>query len=531
MSMSLGIGMGVSFGGGRIDPLLAVLAHRVYGPGYNSGAAPPTGDGTLKTYAANFVNESGAAIETASIASQGWTLRTTGTTNHSATFTVDAIVEYPVGTQVGTVSYTVTPGVNSASASFALSASIPTGGTFRVSLSSTVANGATYIANLGFAGLRNHAKKSTLIKVRLAAFGDSIMTNNSGAVYNAASGRCPAYVNSITGTTANTYGSSGAANFVKQADLVGLLGCTHGITNFGTNDFGAGTALATLQGFLTSIYDLIKAAGAKSVHALMLPRTASPVAETVTATSSSTSMTVTVADASKYTLNHMATIAGATQTEYNGNWVITAIDTGANTLTLLFPSSATTPATGTITCKPTKATSMIGWMSPSSSFYDPGASSPRGLFNAWIRAGATDDYIEWADAVEPSRDAGRWAVADEKSVIKSPQLITVSSVISTSRFNSDYNRGNSTIPNGFVQAITGANAGTIKGGNGNTSGDITISGTWAQTQVVGDTYWAIPGVSYISDDGLHPRVAGGSFGGQKLLDNETIAWIDARKAA
>jgi hypothetical protein len=462
---------------------------------------------------------------------QGWTLRTTGFTDTGNNFDVTGTIEYPVGgttTDIGTV--TNVSGANSESAELTPTTPIPDGASFKVNLSSTVPNAAKYISNLGFAGLRNHRKKSQLKRIALAAFGDSIMTNNGGSIYNVAIGRCAAYVNSITGTTAQTYAASSGAQFVRQVDLAAKLGCTHVISNFGTNDYGAATSLATLQGYLTTMRDMVRTAGMKFVQCTMLPRgkgTTTPVAVT-SMTSSGFSITATVADASLFAVGMAFAVAGANEVEYNGTKICTAVNTGTNTVTLLFTGSASPTATGTITLAPWKVSMSAGFIEPYSAQYNPGSGSARGLFNAWVRGGAFDDYIEWADACEPSRDSGRWLVAGEDALLPAGQTITVSSVISTSRFNSNYSRGNSTIPNGLVQAITGANAGVLKIGSGNTGGDITLTTTWTNTQVVGDTYQALPGVSWMSDDNTHPRVAAGGMGGQPHLDNASSAWIDAR---
>lgn len=521
----LGLGMtGAAIASAPVDSIIQMLAHRVYGPGYNSGAAPLTGDGTAKSYTLTTQNDSGAAIQKCSIVLQGWTLRSTGTTDCSANYDVSGTIEYPVGTVVGTIpATTVTPGGNVPSAEITLSSSIPTGGSFKVNLSATPANGATYITNLGFAGLRNHALKSTLKKACLVGYGDSIMTNNGGSLYNVALGKCGAYLNSIIGTTAQTYATGG--NFTKQADLAQKLGATHVLTNFGTNDYGAGTTLAVLQGYITTLRDAVRAKGMKYVQMTMTPRVNRAAAVTASSvTSSGTTMSVAVPDASKFTAGQPVSIAGATQAEYNGKAMCIGVNTSTNIVSVLFAGSATSPATGTITIDQWQWSYDRDFMVPQAK-YASGAGSDRGLFNAWVRGGAVDDYIDWGDACEPSRDDGYWLVNGQDALLPSPQLITVSSVTNTSRFNSNYSAGSNTIANGFVQALTGANAGVFRNGNGNTNGDITVSSAWPNAQQVGDQYWAVPGVSYMSDDGLHPRVAGGTKGGQPHLDNATSAWV------
>jgi lysophospholipase L1-like esterase len=64
-------------------------------------------------------------------------------------------------------------------------------------------------------------------------------------------------------------------------------------------------------------------------------------------TSASTTATVTTTAAHYLATGMQVTIAGATQTEYNGTYTVTV--TGATTFTYTFAGSATTPATGTKT--------------------------------------------------------------------------------------------------------------------------------------------------------------------------------------
>lgn len=520
------------------DVIVNRLANRLYGPGYNAETGLLTGDGTAKTYSATFVNESGTDIVTASIVLQGWYVTTTGTANTTNTYDVTGNIEYPIGgttTNIasgGNATVTVPDGSHIKTDDVELATTIPAGASFKVNLSSTVPNGQKYIVRLGFAGVLIKAKKSLLRKIALFAVGDSIMTNNSGAVANASLGKCPSYQVSITGTTAQTYGSSSAANFTKQAALAATLGITHVVSNFGTNDFGASTPLATLQGYLTNMRDLVRTNNMKFVQTTMLPRTKSSITaiSVTTLTSSGTTMTAAVTDASQFMVGMAYTFSGATQTEYNGTKICTSVDTGANTVSFLFVGSGITPATGTITLIPWKVTMSPGHMTSYNSFYDAGSGSSRGQFNTWVRSGVFDSYMEWADAMEPSRDSGRWKVGGEDALLPTNQTITVSSVISTTRWNSDYNRGTNTIQNGVVQAITGANAGLLRSGSSNTNGDITVTAAWTNTQQIGDTYTALPGVSYMSDDGTHPRVASGGKGAQAILDAATVTWINAALA-
>lgn len=513
-----------------------MLAHRMYGPGHNSGAALPTGDGTQKTYTTSHNNILSIPLETVSFVLQGWSMRTTGISDCPNEFTVDAQLEYPSGTVIGSVSGLVVPanGLKKGlveSDGIALSAPVPPGGTMVIRLFSTVPNAAKYIVNLGWAGLRVHTTDAaSLPNVAIMAVGDSIMTNNNGAVYNALNNRCPGYQNSVTGTRASHYGANNAEAFQRQCDLAQALGLTDIISDFGTNDFGAAATLAELQGWLLAMKTAANARGVRFNQCTMLPRVFERGAVTATSvTRVGNVMTVALADTSLFVEGMPYSIAGADQADYNGNKICTGVT--ATTVTFLVPGTPVTPATGTITLSSWKDTVQAEWQAPFTSKYEPGPASDRGLFNAWVRGGAFDDYLEWADAVEPFRDSGRFMVADESPLLPGLQQITVSSVISTTRFNSNYSRGSSTITNGFIQVKTGNNIGVYRAGNGNTNGDITVSSAFPVAQVVNDVYYAMPGVSYMSDDGTHLRVSTGGKGGQIHLDNATAAWIDAKLAA
>jgi hypothetical protein len=517
------------------ETLVTVLAHKVYGPGYNSGAAPLTGDGSAKGYNVILTNETGAPITTASIALQGWTLTLAGTTDTGNSFSVISNVEYPVGTISAVFPTTVVPsGQNVATAPIPLTTPIPIGGAFRVTLVSTPANGQKYIANIGFAGLRSHVNISKAASVRLMGVGDSIMTNNGSAVYNAATGKCPAYINSIIGATAKSYGDNSAQYFARQADLASLLGITHIISNFGTNDFGSSDTVANLKTYLGNMRDAARGKGVAFVQATILPRTNLNVSDNrITATSvtgSGTTINAVVPDASKFTVGHPYFFAGATPAAYNDIKICTAINTTTNTVSFKFAGSGTSPATGTITIAPTYVTQSVGFMTPFNSYYTAGIASPRGQINAWIRSGVFDGYIDWADAVEPTRDSGRWKVSGEDALLPATQTVTVSAVVSTTVFTSDYNRGVGTMASGLVQPITGANAGQVAGATGNTSTNITLLAAFSAAQAIGDTYYCVPKPFYMSADGAHPAASVGGKGGQIHIDNATLSWINAALA-
>jgi hypothetical protein len=514
------------------------LATRVLGPAHSTGTAPLTGDGTQKTYSATFVNESGAAITLMSVVLQGWSISTTGTNAAGNTFDVTGNVEYPVGgtttaiTIDGLSTVTVPDGSHIKTDRVVPATTIPAGASFKVNLFSTIPNGLKYIANLGFAGLLTTAHKSLLKKEAIFAIGDSIMTNNGGALYTVTSGRCPCYQISISGTTAQTYGASGAANFTRQVALAAAMGITRFVSNFGTNDFGAMTTVDNLKTYLVAMKTLANASKILFTQTTMIPRVTKLANITATSvTSAGNIMTVVVPDATKFVVGKSYLTAGATQTEYNQVMVCRTIDTQTNTLTFLFPGSGTTPATGTITLTSQKYVNTIEFQTAFSSKFTFGSGSDRAIFNAWVRAGGLDDYMEWADAFEPARDSGRFIVGGETPLVNDVQTCAVvtGTPLTNTRFQTNYTVGTSTTANGGAQFITGANIGGYRTANGNTAGDYTSSSAFANIPTVGDTLYIIPGTCSLSDDGTHPRVASGGKGGQAVLEEaattKLLTWL------
>ncbi|TDW20411.1 hypothetical protein EV128_12541 [Rhizobium azibense] len=517
-----------------LDPIYR-LATRQTGPGYNAEAVVLTSDGAAKTYSATLVNESGRAIDIASVALQGWGLTATGTQAAGNDFTVTGNFEYPIGGTQTAINAVVAPGAagdSIKSDDAVLPTSIPPGASFKVNLSMTVASGAKYITRLGFAGVLTRARPDEL-KPAIYGVGDSIATNNGAALMNASAGRVPVYHASIVGTTAQTYGASGAANFVRQVALAKLLGITHFLANWSTNDIAAGRTVAQILGDLQAMRSLANAEGIKWIQATMLPRVSKKAAVSVQSlTSSGNIMTAQVADASKFVVDQAYTMAGATPSGYNGSLVCIAVDLAANTVSFPCVAGLASPATGTITLAARGTTNTVEWQTASAS-YAPGPDSPRGQFNATVRGGAFDGYVDWADAIEPYRDAGRFAVAGEKSQLPLPVRVSVvnGAVRTTTRFFTDYAVGSNTMANGLAQFLTGALAGVLKGGSNNTNGDFTVVSAFASAPAIGDLLVMWPGVCYISDDGTHPRVSTGGMGGQVLLDLATGAWIDALLAS
>lgn len=546
-----------------VDPIIDRHVANTFIPGHSTGSGTATSTGVAINYSITLVNNSGTTMNSASLVFAGWRLTTTGTAAVGNDVPVSATVEYPIGgtttnmTAGGNTTITVANNTETVTDDVTLATPIPSGASFKVNLTGTPANGLTYltqysassvtIPGLGLVGVRTRALTSLFKKECPFMVGDSIATNNGGALTTAALYLgCPSIHGSISGTTAQTYGASSAANFTRQAALAAACGATMFVSDFGTNDFGALTTLANLQTYLSNMKAKAAAVGVRFAQTTMTPRTTRVTPTCSSVTSSGTTMTVEVPDATQFVAGRPYLMAGATQTEYNGMWMCTAVDTGTNTLTFLFGGSGTSPATGTITLGGGYGNTTAGWSSAelqapytaggTTTAYNAGSGSDRGQFNAWIRAGAFDSYIDWGDACEATRDSGRWAVGGEKTELLTTQTNTVSSVINTSRFVCNFSGGTNTMASGTVQFITGSNAGLRRAGSGNINGDITCTAAFTNAITVGDTVYNTPQSNSATDDGLHPRVATGSLstspyrGGQALIVNKTVAWLQGRLA-
>jgi hypothetical protein len=151
--------------------------------------------------------------------------------------------------------------------------------------------------------------------------------------------------------------------------------------------------------------------------------------------------------------------------------------------------------------------------------------------NAWIRSGVFDGFIEWADACEPSRDSGRWAISGEKSELFTFANGTVGSLISATRF---FGSGTGLVGNEGAQGViiwtSGPNTGSGGAINGTNGGDITLSATPTNAIAVGHTFRIGTRTAFASDDGQHPRQAVDGKGGQMLIRNPTAAYLTALNA-
>lgn len=503
-------------------------AVNMFGPGHSTGSGRSTSTGTAVNSTPNFVNRSGAPITTISLVFSGWWLTTTGTSPCGNDYPITATIEFPVGTPIATMrlagnaTITVPNGTDVVTDQIDISATpIPAGSTFRVSMSTTTPNGQFYITSqLGLTGVLTTAMSNTLRKEMLFTIGDSIITDSNAAIHTVAAtaNGCPSFQMSIGGTRAQSYAASTAA-FARQLALAKRLGATRFVCNFGTNDFDSGArTLAQLQADLNTLRNAALAEGIGWSHATLLPRTFGTTVTASLAVGSGNTITLTVPNASLFDVGHFYLIAGAVETGYNNNRICISRDLAMNTVTFLSPGVSGSPATGTITI--TKRTSRlqtpVAW------------EATRVAFNAWVRSGALGpQFLEWADSVEPSRDAGRWATCLESPLlVSSAPLGTVTSIITTSRFNSS---GTAVVGNGAAQGVliwaSGPNIGLAGLVNGSNNGDITLVSTPASPIAVGHTFYIESGTSLSTNDGVHPRIGQNGRGGQEMIVRPSATWL------
>ena len=536
--MKLGFGLGITRSrvgphGPYVPPVPATVtrnAVRILTPGNGLGTSRVAGTGALYTYSGTYVNESGKLMDVGSLVFAGWYLSSSGTAATLNDVTVTANIEYPVGgtttdMKISDNSTIVIPNDGLIKTdNVTLTTPIPAGATFKVNVSSTVPTGQNRLANNGLAGVLTTTTTEGLKREMLFAIGDSIMSQDQRyTVYLSATGKCPAAQCSIGGTMAQTY----APNFSgKQLQLMKMLGTTRIVCNFATNDFGAGRSLNEIKTDLASMRDAARAEGIKFTQCTNTPQSSRIGIPASSLTSSGNIATAIVPDSSSFTVGEAISIGGASPAEYSTHLVVSEIP-DSTTVKFLFNGSATPTATGSNILLYMRNYGSRKHQTEKSGAYIRGSSSSRAQLNAWIRSGEFDGYLEWADEVEITRDDGLWAVGGEKPKLLAAQEIVVQSGFTNStRFQSNYSRGSNTISGGMVIWTSGLNIGLSRTGNGNTGGDITVTGSLPNLPQVGDTAIAYPGAMTATMDGIHPSLAVGG-GGQVILVDATKAWIDS----
>lgn len=528
---------------------ITVLATRTFGAGHGQTTSTATSTGTASTTSMTQVNESGAPLTTASFGYIGWALQANGigVPGNDQPIT-SAVIEYPSGTVVGVMtkggasSFTVpndtdlmlTDGV-------VLTTPIPAGASFVIRTTVTVPNGQKRLHQGGFVGVMTTAMSDTLMPVRLFAIGDSIMTQDArGAVLLAASGRCPVLQISIGGTRASSY--VGAAN-ERMAKLAKDVGCTHSISNFGTNDFGAGQSEAQMASSLSALRAAYEGQGLQHWQATILPQSIMPTVTALSAVVDSAaepSLTITVseADATRFEEAMALNVSGDTGTPtLNGNYWFTRV--GPTSWTAPVPADRVDRVgTGDIAIKPPFNFSSTKWQEPRD--YDwhsrPSLStSPRANINARIRAGEFGGAVEWADAVESGRNTGKWRTREDQPDtyhLDNVTLQVIGGIANANRFSFAPNQSNNRAQGGGVFILTGAQRGQYRSSSGSASNNVSLSSNLPAVPAVGDQFVMVSGSASPTSDGVHPSLSGGGTGGaQNRLVAINLAWIDDLLAA
>jgi hypothetical protein len=520
-------------------------AVRLFGPGHGTGVGTAAGTGAAVAQALAFINESKAPITVVSLMTSGRFLTSTGWAAIGNNVPYTANIEYPSGTVVATITQagggtpTVISGQEVETDRVATSVPIPVGASFVVraiigALPSTQKYPTTSGGSVNILGLigvmSTTAPETPIAKVNLLGIGDSIATNNGAVFYTAAAGRCPCLQMSIGGTAASSYATSSV--FAWHTSIMQMIGCTTLVGDFSTNDIGNGRSLSQIQTDLMFFKTSAAAVGVKTYWTTLTPRTGDiTVTAGAGALDGNSQPVLTVPDASRFVVNHLYVVAGSSTVGINGTRAVSAVDTTANTVTFVSSTAVAAPA-GTITITAPGATGEAGFMVPVDPKFAAGPSSMRGQYNAWIRAGAFDGYIDWADSCEPFRDAGRWAIGGESPYLTAQRLVVVvGQPINSARFNfAAPSIPNNSFAGGQLQWITGGNRGSGGSGNGSGTSDITLQSAPAVGVAANDTAVAIFNTSRASDDGLHPRVSVSGAGGQQLIQAPTNVWLTALAA-
>jgi hypothetical protein len=479
------------------------------------------------------VNDSGKPISVASIALSGWYFTSSGSAAIGNDVPTTGNIEYPIGgTKTNMLSGGSTTLVNPNGSDLItdpvpLPASIPVGASFNVNLSITIAAGLFYNVGLGLSGVLTTTTQSGL-KPALFGVGDSIVLNNGDLYYTVCSGRCPVIQMSIFGTRANAYAAGGGSGgFSRLVSLAKRLGISRFVCNWGTNDLGvSNNSAATVESNLQILRGLTNAQGILFSQATIMTQVglASPIAITLL-TSSGTTMTAVVADATQFAVNNVYVLAGATQTEYNGTFVAQTVNTVANTVTFIFAGSGTPTATGSPTLQAWKTTSSRAFQVPISPSFNGGASSVRAQLNALIRTpGNFDSYMEFADFFEKTRNDGFFITSDDAPDLLAPFTVNIVSGSNIGHPHTDYvpaaGRGTTNqMSGGLLQFTSGLDIGPCRTTTANTIGVFSMTSNLPNIPAIGDTGIAVAGGSYASSDGLHPINIIGGYGGQVILQN------------
>lgn len=539
--VGLGMGLGASTamgGGGAPDIVVPMNASRTYGPGNNASSTTTSAAGSAVPWSVSLVNESGAPMEVADAVFAGRYLTSAGISAVGNDVLTTANITYssvstPL-TKGGSSTINIVTGAETVTDQVTLPTPIPAGATYTISGVGAPTTGQKYMSqNFGLIMVRSTRLRSTMKPVSLLALGDSIMTNNGGAIFTASLGRCPCVSMSIIGTRISNY----VAAYALQLSIAVLAGATHVICNFWVNSANAGDSNATILSQLDTVAAAFDAAGIKWVQTTPTPQSTALTVTPTAAAASGGVLTLSVPDAALFDIGVPYFFSGFTPSTFNGFRTPLTINTGTNVVT--FAAGGVADATGTV-MGPINAGSTASTHGTSRKFQAPNAKNAQRIEFAEVVRGNhfSGGHIEWAWAVELVPNDGLWPVGGDKPKLLAYRDVAVAGLIGGSDNRASvtgYGYAGSTTAGGFGVWLSGGNANRpITMGNNTGPTDISYTSPATQGGVpvqAGDTLRIIPGPQRGTDDLLHQRVNSGTFGGQQILVDPAAAWIDARLAA
>jgi hypothetical protein len=544
-------------GGGGEPTEISVIASRTFGPGHGSTNGMAVSTGTPTSYSRTLVNESGAPITRSQLGFIGFAIKSAVNPPNTPlaipgndTPLSAMTIEYPAGTTIGTFlkdgsgSFSMPSNSDLSKTDEVIHSAIPAGASYVVKYTASVPNGQNLLEQAGFVGHMTTALSTDLKKVRCFATGDSIMTQDArGVVLLAGAGKCPVLQMSIGGTRGFDY----VAVVARLAKLAKDAGCTHSITNFGTNDWGAGQTEAQVATTLTALKNGYEAEGLAHFWCTTLPQssiTPVPIVSAVVDSAPEPTLTVTIDPASmtRFEASTFYNIAGFTGgTGLNGVFYFNK--TSPTTLTAPVPAALagiTGSGPGTIgmiafqyastsfQIAPTPANALARYEMPTP------ATSARANINARGRSGEFGGCIEWADIVESDRNTNRWATRQNQPntrYLDNVVISVASGLANANRFSFSPAQVANRFLGGRAVILTGAQRGQYRTASGNGTTDISLSSALPAVPAVGDTLVAASGSASPTADGVHPSLGGVTGGAQQALVDATATWIDQRLAA
>jgi hypothetical protein len=498
---------------------------RAYGPGNAAGGLSGGTAGT-QTQTDTYVNESGTILTSIKAVLTGWAAQLNAA-DLVCPSSYDALVEveYPVSSGFQTLAnLTVPPGDTVVCGAMAPTTPIPAGASFRIRTTAVLTTGQKVplahdgtSAKFRVAGiLAEHSRPNVI------ALGDSIMTNNGQPSRAAAVGIMPVCQLALIGAT----GYQTAPQIARTVALATALGATHAVCNHQANDHSVPRTLVQLQDMANTIADAFDAVGIATIWMTGTPKTtvANQGGSATTASGITTLTLSTGGAAAKFAVDEIYNLTAAATASRNGWRKVTAVNTGANTVSFFDPLSADGTDANTVTINTTRG--YLAHQTPQGTSFTGGSASRWAQFNAWLKThpGNIADHIAIDEEMSAAIDDPRWLPAPLDGFLRpiKPSL-TVSAInlAGTSgilTFTSD----GDTYPdnwatNGRVLWLTGAKAGLSFIISNSTTARAIHTDT--VSAAIGDTFAIIPyaGIHGSSGDGLHPDIGTGTFGASRKI--------------